>query len=103
MKGTKMIRQGDVALIEIEELPKNLKKKDLVIALGEITGHHHRFESKQVQVFADDSGQQFVQVKQPSQLIHEEHHQLEIPKGVFKVVMQRELDIVNDVARQVLD
>ena len=97
-----MIRQGDVILMPIEELPKNLKEKDKVIAVGEATGHNHRFESKQVQVFADNSGQQFVQVKKPSKLIHEEHHELEIPKGNFKVVLQREFDVVEGI-RQVQD
>jgi hypothetical protein len=99
----KIYRQGDVALIEIERLPKNLKEKDKVLAFGEITGHKHQFKSNQVQVFADKNNNQFVQVKQKSVLEHEEHQHLEIPKGNYKVVLQREFDLVNDGIRQVLD
>lgn len=99
----KLIRQGDVLLVEVSQLPKGLKEKDKTIAFGEATGHHHRFETEQVQVFVDGSEQQFVQVKKPSKLIHEEHQELEIPKGNFKVVLQREFDVLNDSVRKVMD
>lgn len=98
-----MIRQGDVLLIPIKGLPEDLKEKDKTIAYGEVTGHHHRFESKQVQVFVDANEQQFVQVNKPSKLIHEEHARLEVPKGKYKVVIQREFDILEDSIRQVMD
>lgn len=103
MKNNFIIRQGEVMLIRINEFPKKLKEKDKILAYGEITNHKHRFETNQVQVFADESGQQFVQVKKPSQLIHEEHQALEIPKGNYKVVLQREFDMVENFAKQVLD
>ena len=98
----RFFRQGDVGLLKIQEFPKGLNKKDNVLALGEVTGHSHRFESKQQLVFQDESGQQFVNLKQPQKLIHEEHAHLEIPKGKFKVVLQREFDLVEGI-RQVLD
>jgi len=99
----KFIRHGDVGLLQIDKLPKNLKEKDKILAYGEVTGHHHRFETEQVQVFKDDSGQQFVDVKKPSNLIHEEHQCLQIPKGRYKIVIQREFDLVTEQVRQVLD
>jgi len=99
----KFIRQGDVGLIRIDNLPNEIFEKDKVLALGEVTGHSHRFENNQVQVFADSQGQQFVDVKKKSKLIHEEHKHLDIPKGVYKVVIQREYDILSDNIRQVLD
>ena len=98
-----MYRQGDCLLIPIDKLPTEIKKKDKTIAYGEITGHHHRFESKSVQVFEDVSNNQFVQVESPSKLIHEEHKELEIPKGNYKVVLQREYDLVSDSVRNVMD
>jgi len=101
-KNKKLFRQGDVMLVEIQELPKNLKEKDNVLALGEVTGHSHRFESKQKIVFQDEEGQQFVTLPKSQKLVHEEHQVLEIPKGKYKVVLQREFDIVEGT-RQVLD
>ena len=97
----KIYRQGDIALIPVKEFPANLNEKDKVIAVGESTNHSHRFESEQVSVFTDGK-QQFVNVKSPSRLIHEEHHELEIPSGKYKVVLQKEFDISQQV-RQVLD
>jgi hypothetical protein len=44
-----VIRQGDVCLVRVREIPKDAieqpqKGKKLILALGEATGHHHRFE-----------------------------------------------------------
>ncbi len=102
MKTGEIIRQGEVLLIAIDSLPKGIKKKNLVLAEGETTGHMHRFNSKQVQVFADDENNQFVEVKSPSKLIHEEHQNLEIPIGKYKVMLQREYDLSQQV-RKVMD
>jgi hypothetical protein len=99
----KQYRQGDVFLIEIDSLPSFLKeKKDKVLAYGEVTGHSHQFEDKNVKVLVDSSGQQYVQVEKDSNLIHEEHKEITIPTGIYKVVLQRELDLQQQV-RDVLD
>jgi hypothetical protein len=98
----KMFRQGDVLLREVTKLPNGLVEKNKILAYGEATGHHHRFESVQVQVFKDDNGKQFVEVKEPSKLVHEEHAELEIPKGTYVVVTQREFDVIQGI-RQVID
>ena len=44
-----IIRQGDVCLVRVGAIPKGAieqpqKGKKLILALGEATGHHHRFE-----------------------------------------------------------
>jgi hypothetical protein len=100
----KQIRQGDVFLMQIDKLPENIKPKNNVLAYGEVTGHSHRFEeSKLVQVYQDDNNDQYIDVQEEqADLIHEEHHVLQIPKGMYKVVLQRELDILSQV-RQVMD
>jgi hypothetical protein len=95
-------RQGDVLLIKLDELPSGLVLKDKVLAYGEVTGHKHRFESEQVCVFKDGQEQQFVKVEKTSPLLHEEHGTINVPKGVYRVVLQRELDLLG-VVRQVLD
>jgi hypothetical protein len=97
-----MFRQGDVLLVKIDSLPVGLRVKDKILAYGESTGHKHMFRSRQVQVFENDLHEQFVQTNQESTLLHEEHEQIQIPKGSYKVVLQREFDIISRV-RQVLD
>ena len=91
-------RQGDILLISIESLPENLKEKDKTIAEGETHGHSHKFTSEQVQVFEDDSGNQFVEIQQESKLIHEEHAELAISEGTYFVVQQREFDILDGLS-----
>lgn len=42
------VRQGDVLLVPVKKIPRGYKKVDgdVVLALGETTGHSHRFEEK---------------------------------------------------------
>ena len=101
MKQKKMWRQGDVLLRQIQTFPKGLKEKDKILAHGEVTFHTHRFEDEHTKVLTDGN-QQYVVLEQPAELIHEEHESLEIPKGVYEVVIQREYDVVEG-ARRVMD
>ena len=98
----KLIRQGDVMLEPVSSIPIDIKKKDEILAYGEVTGHKHRLFGGQFQVFKDQENTQFVQIQEETELVHEEHDTLQIPKGVYKVVMQREFDIVEGI-RKVMD
>ena len=82
-------RQGDVLLIRTEKLPEGLKAKDNILAYGEVTGHHHKLMGG-ARVYLTTNGQQVVQVVKPTQLVHEEHGQIEIPEGIYEVRIQRE-------------
>jgi hypothetical protein len=100
----KVIRQGDVVFIPIAEVPKkakSAKRVDKILALGEVSGHHHRFDmAAPVQVYgAQTAESQFIDVKEQSTILHEEHKPLEIPAGVWEVKIARELDIMNEVRR----
>ena len=97
---TKAYRQGDVVLVKIDELPKGLKEKDNVLALGEVTGHSHRLLGGKTLI--GDNKQQYVLLEQESELIHDEHAQQTIPKGIYQVNIKREVDLLNEV-RQVMD
>ena len=44
-----VIRQGDVCLVRVKAIPKDAVEQPItgnkvILALGEATGHHHRFE-----------------------------------------------------------
>jgi len=117
----KHYRHGDILLIKIDELPKNIKfktKKDKVILKGEVTGHAHRLKgnTKILEVaerIANNpigvwDGQMLVAntvpvepksqvigyavVKEPTELIHEEHNTITIPAGIYEIKHQREYD-----------
>ena len=96
----RIIRQGDVLLKEIKEMPKGLKNKNRTLAYGEITGHHHTLE--QGFVFEDLNKNQFCDLEQDTVLEHQDHAHVTIPKGKYAVVIQREYDIMQGI-RQVMD
>lgn len=97
------IRQGDVLLKRITNIPQNTKKKNTTLAYGEITGHHHSFaEQALVSVFANNEGKQYCDVHQESILEHQDHAHVKVPAGIYEVIIQREFDQVEGI-RQVMD
>lgn len=93
----KQIRQGDVLLIRVPELPKGVKKrKDRTLALGETTGHHHTLTGGTV--YGTMQGQQWIVVDEVGvELQHlphpgVEHDTVLIPPGVWLVPVQVEDD-----------
>ncbi len=77
-------RQGDVLIIECaevlgKELPNETNKT--ILALGEVTGHHHRFEDKVKHFLHDDrGGRDFFTPPATALLKHEEHDHF-LPPG----------------------
>ncbi|MBI4864931.1 MAG: hypothetical protein HY815_32430 [Candidatus Riflebacteria bacterium] len=86
-----MWRQGDVLLIAVDTLPEDLTAaRDLVVAHGEATGHSHRFEAH-ARRFVDRRGRQFIEVlADRAALVHEEHGTIVLPRGLYRVQIQRE-------------
>src|SRR3990167_442817 len=90
-------RQGDVLIEKIDKMPKGLKRKDQIIALGEVTGHKHFFPSEQVLVYKDENNNQFVNVQKTAELVHDEHQAIKLEKGNYKIVMQRQFDLLEGI------
>lgn len=113
MKKAGQIRQGDVLLLPITKLSEASRlrlrvtgtKEDnphAILAFGEATGHMHRVaEPDKVSLWRSD-GRRFLQVDQPTSLVHEEHHPVALPFGLFEVLAQREYDPLLH-SRRVLD
>lgn len=95
-----VLRQGDVLLISVDAIPKEAKKqpqkgRKVVLALGEATGHHHRFEfmdtSHNVKLYVADGGARYVHVtKGGAELLHEEHSTVKVPAGKYLLPQQVE-------------
>ena len=94
-----MLRQGDILLIPIKELPPVLKEAEaeagrLILARGEATGHHHSVAlSDRVAMFREDgsgSGLFLSVTDAPTALEHQEHRALTIAPGAYEVRRQRE-------------
>lgn len=87
-----ILRQGDVLLKRIDTIPNGQiyeEVKDRILARGEVTGHNHRLQSGRV--LRNQSSQQlYVELEQPSELLHEEHGMIPVPPGFYEVIRQRE-------------
>lgn len=112
-----MKRQGDVLVIRVASLPKNLSAKPrdngrVVLAYGEVTGHAHAITEKAVvhyeakdatdaarQLLAsvglrmeigDENAPTFLDVPADAVLAHEEHGAVALEPGQYVVLRQRE-------------
>jgi len=98
-----LYRQGDILLKPISQFPSNIfKKKDLIIAYGEITGHTHQFTDPNLVSVYELNQQLFVEIEDTSELVHDEHNTLLIPQGKYEVIRQREVDLSEEI-RKVMD
>ena len=98
-------RQGDVDIIPTDKVPAKAKKlAQPVLAEGELTGHHHRFlGGSVVDVFLAADGVKYLQVHQPSPLVHEEHDKIIILPGTYKVEIEREYSYEDQELSKVKD
>lgn len=92
-------RQGDVLLIQVDEIPSDATAceiyGDVILAYGEVTGHAHRLAPEKVRPFAkggvwEPSAERFIQALEGAQLLHEEHSTIALPAGKYRVIQQRE-------------
>jgi hypothetical protein len=98
MKQSQQVRQGDVFLERVSSLPAKAVRLSrdqgrLILAYGEQTGHAHVVETDAdvVEAFlAELDGQTYLSVPASARVVHEEHGTIPLPKGVYKVVRQRE-------------
>jgi len=104
-------RQGDVWLRQIDRLPagaKEVKIKNgkIVLAWGELTGHHHRIDVAEGEArefslaSAHAAVRRFLKVVSEATVRHEEHAPIPLPSGVYEIVIQREYapDAIRTVA-----
>lgn len=91
MKIGQVDRQGDVFTIAIAEIPKEATPiEGTTLALGEVTGHSHRFPAGAIQMFKWNE-KTYMRVKEDlATLSHEEHGALTYTKGDYEIKIQRE-------------
>src|SRR6266508_2539292 len=90
---TSMYRQGDVLLVQVDEVPKGAKQrlaKRVILAEGEVTGHVHELVGGKVDVFEADAAVIFLEIMASPELRHAEHATQTIEPGIYEVRRQRE-------------
>jgi hypothetical protein len=89
----KRYRQGDVVLRQLPSLPRYAELvSGGVLAVGEATGHSHRFANGGSWALWERNGRRFVEVMKPATLVHEEHKPLVIPPGIYEQLAEQEFD-----------
>jgi len=89
-----MYRQGDVLLVEEsvtvlgEAIPP--REGQNVLAEGEATGHAHTIDARMATMYRTAAGIVLLAVVKEALLKHQEHQEINIPPGTYRVVRQRE-------------
>ncbi|HIB31995.1 MAG TPA: hypothetical protein EYO45_02650 [Candidatus Marinimicrobia bacterium] len=125
-------QQGDVLLVAVSKpLESNIKTEckiekggdkegKVILALGEATGHHHRFELNKLDPgvtvstvheryggyggsgYRRDASYYLIEGG-PATLYHEEHNPLTVPPGLYRRTIIREYDHISQSSREVWD
>lgn len=104
-----MYRQGDVAIIPVNEFPGKTPEKGakvsrdkgrVVLAYGEVTGHAHAIAQPQAEMWtfagSDDNAalgndnDRLLVCLDTVALSHEEHDTIKLPAGLYVIRRQRE-------------
>lgn len=105
------IRQGDVfiesapaSVVMPQHKPVAKDPRGVVLAEGEVTGHHHRIQSPEVcLLMAEGIHERVMTVGAAAMLVHEEHAAIEIPAGTYIVSQQVEYNWFEEASRVVAD
>ncbi len=97
-----LYRHGDVLVQSVPTMPEIHSRPGVTLARGEVTGHSHRFsDAGAVQLYTAGSDTYVEVLADTAELIHEEHATITLPRGFYKVWMQREYS--PEAIRRVLD
>jgi len=99
-------QHGDVLIKITDEIPADAKPVDgNVLQEGEHTGHAHRMQGnlQDYQIFETKSKQKFLRLVKTVSLLHEEHHEIKIPPGDYKIDIVKEYDPFEKEIRRVQD
>jgi hypothetical protein len=96
-------QQGDVLITEIDYDVKGTKLDHLTLAEGEATGHHHSIVEGLGKLIMMDNLMHLQIFSDVAKLKHQEHNEIILPKGNYKIDIIREYDPFEDEIRKVQD
>lgn len=88
-----MYRQGDVLLVTCEAdrsgetVPPG--ERGHILAEGEATGHAHTIHADDAVMMRSGTARH-LRIVRPTMLRHDEHDPIKVPKGTYRVIIQRE-------------
>jgi hypothetical protein len=95
MKTNLFARQGDVFIFKMKRKKSTFnfkKQKEVVLALGEVTGHSHRLNSGSGDILLCDDNNEYnvFEINSEGILTHEEHDTIKLPPGQYISIIQSE-------------
>lgn len=103
------VLHGDV-ILKLEALPENFETmpvvKDHCLAYGELTGHLHKIIGDEGSFSVrecPETKMRHLRVVSPVLLKHQEHEQIKLPPGDYRIDIQREYDPFEKLSRRVVD
>lgn len=97
------LQQGDVIIRQVDYNIEGHELDHVILALGEVSGHSHRITEGLAKLIVMDKLLHLQVFSETAKLTHEEHNEIEIPKGNYIVQTVREYDPFEDEIRQVQD
>jgi hypothetical protein len=90
-----MVRQGDVLLIPVDEVPHESRlvahpPGRVTLAWGEATGHAHIVVGDSRATMREFETERYVILARNAELVHDEHAAIPLASGAYRVVIQRE-------------
>jgi hypothetical protein len=85
-KGRKVWRQGDVLFFKISQMPKGAEIEANELRIEGEDGHTHLMQDV---IIKRNNEQTYVEVSEPTEIKHEEHPALLIPRGTYQVRQNR--------------
>ncbi len=101
-------RQGDVGLEAVDAVPEGCTpvppvQGRLILAWGEVTGHHHSVPAGVATLVKDREGTMYLTVDELTAVRHQTHFAGDVTPGTYRVRIQREYTSKDMPPRQVLD
>lgn len=100
---------GDV-ILNFQSLPEDFDSmpevKDQCLAYGEATGHMHKIIGEPHQFLLKECQKtktRHLRVVEPVLLKHQEHEQIKLPPGDYRIDIQREYDPFEKLSKKVVD
>ena len=104
-----MFAQGDLLFIPVENIPFGLaqlsrKNGKIVLVEGEATGHAHTINGDKTEAWKDGKETVWLNIEEAlAEVKHEEHATIQLPKGNYQVIKQREYVTPQIKPRQITD
>jgi hypothetical protein len=100
-------RQGDLWFEEVDSVPATAKKQKaagarIILAHGEVTGHHHSVDADAADWWKEDNGDQYIFAPVKTLVEHQEHGAVVLPANKT-ILVRRQREYSPEAIRQVED